>query len=294
MKPTHTALTVLVMAIWASNIAAARIAAAEIPGWTLNTIRMIVIAITLIPFVGIPGGHMGNLFGLSVTMGSLHFGLMFVAIEHIHVGTAALIIQTSVPFALLLALIFFNAKFGWRRGVGILICFAGVTMLVGEPRVSDKLLYVGLALISALAFGAANLQLRGLGGVSVFAINGWIAIFAIPQMLLMALLFEENHIEAVLSASTETWIAILHMGIIVSLVGHGIWYQLVPKYLTNQTMPFTLLIPVFGVIFEIALLGEMLTWLVFMGGLVTVAGVAIIVFWECEDTTAQTPPTEER
>lgn len=293
MQSTHTMLAVLVMAVWASNIVAARIAAAEIEGWTLITVRMAVIAITLIPFVGIPRGHMGKLFGLSVTMGTLHFGLMFVALEHINVGTAALIIQTSVPFALLLALILFRERFGWTRAAGIAICFIGVTMLVGEPRVSDNLLYVGLALISALAFGAANLQLRGLGDVSVFAINGWLAVFSIPQMALMALLFESGHVDAVLSASTEAWIAILHMGIVVSIVGHGLWYRLVPKYRTNQTMPFTLLIPVFGVSFGILLLGETLTWLIFAGGLVTLAGVAIIVFRKSENATVEAPPVKE-
>ena len=189
------------------------IAAAEIPGWTAHH--------------GPNGGyrdhpdpvrqpsarqHMGKLFGPSVTMGTLHFGLMFVAIENIHVGTAALIIQTSAPFALLLALIFFRETFGWRRAAGIVICFLGVTMLVGEPRVSDNLPYAGMALISALAFGAANLQLRALGDVSVFAINGWMAVFAIPQMALMAVLFESGQIDAVVGASTETWVAITAYG----------------------------------------------------------------------------------
>ena len=279
-------LAILVMAVWASNIAAARIAAAEIPGWTLVTLRMAVIAVALIPFVRVPRGYIGKLFGLSVTMGTLHFGLMFVAIEHIHVSTAALVIQTSVPFALLLALIFFRERFGWVRAAGVLTCFVGVTMLLGEPRVSDNLIYIGMALVSALAFGAANLQLRALGGVSVFAINGWMAGFAIPQMAVMALLFETGQVEAVLAASTETWIAILHMGIIVSIVGHGIWYQLVPRYRTNQTMPFTLLIPVFGVAMGTALLGETLTWLIFAGGIVTLAGVAIIVFRKPETIVA--------
>ena len=75
---------------------------------------------------------MGKLFGISVTMGTLHFGLMFVALEHIEVGTAALIIQTSVPFALLLTLIVFRERFGWRRALGISISFAGVVMLVAS------------------------------------------------------------------------------------------------------------------------------------------------------------------
>lgn len=278
MKPAHIALAVLVMAVWASNIAAARFAAAEIPGWALITVRMAVIVVSLVPFVAIPRGHLRKIFGLSVTMGTLHFGLMFVAIQHIHVGTAALIIQTSVPFALLLALIFFREKFGWYRAAGILISFFGVALVVGEPRLSDSLLYAGMALISALAFGGANLQLRSLGGVSVFAINGWMAVFAIPQMALMSFIFETGQVEAIANASTETWIAIAHMGIIVSIVGHGLWYQLVPKYQTNQTMPFTLLIPLFGVGMGIVLLGETLNWHIITGGLVIIAGVAIIVF----------------
>ena len=165
MKPAHMVLAVTIMAVWASNIAAARLAAGEIPGWALITIRMAVIAITLVPFVAIPRGHMWKIFGLSVTMGTMHFGLMFVALEHIHAGTAALILQTSVPFALLLALIFFQERFGWRRATGIIISFAGVTLLVGEPRVNDNLLFAFLALVSALSFGAANLQLRSLGGI---------------------------------------------------------------------------------------------------------------------------------
>ena len=278
MKPAHMVLAVTIMAVWASNIAAARLAVGEIPGWALITIRMAVIAITLVPFVAMPRGHMWKIFGLSVTMGTMHFGLMFVALEHIHVGTAALILQTSVPFALLLALIFFRERFGWRRATGIIISFAGVTLLVGEPRVNDNLLFAFLALVSALSFGAANLQLRNLGAVNVFAINGWMSVFAIPQMALISWIFEIGQIDAIQNASIDAWIAIAHMGIVVSVVGHGLWYRLVPKYRTNQTMPFTLLIPFFGVSFGIVILGETLTWLIVGGGLITIVGVAIIVF----------------
>ena len=67
-----TMLAILVMAVWASNIVAARISAAEIQGWTLITLRMAVVAITLLPFIRIQRGRMGKLFGISVTMGTLH------------------------------------------------------------------------------------------------------------------------------------------------------------------------------------------------------------------------------
>ena len=97
-------------------------------------------------------------------------------------------------------------------------------------------------------------------------------------MAFIAWLFEADQFGSLLSASTETWIAILHMGIIVSIVGHGLWYRLVPLYRTNQTMPFTLLIPVFGATLGYILLDETLTWIILAGGIITLFGVAIIVF----------------
>lgn len=278
MKPSDIALSVLVMAVWASNIAAARLAAAEIPGWFLISVRMAVIAVILIPFMRFPRAHLARIFWLSVTMGTCHFGLMFVALEHIHAGTAALIIQTSVPFAALLAWLYFKEPLGWMRAAGIVVSFAGVILIVGAPDASGDLLYLGMALLSAFAFAAANLQLRGLRGVNAFTINGWMSVFAIPQMLLISLLTETGQVAALRAISWEAVFAILHMGIVVSIVGHGLWYLIVPKYRTNQTMPFSLLIPVFGVSFGALLLGEEVGWRVLAGGLVTIAGVAIIVF----------------
>ncbi len=278
MKPSDIALSVLVMAVWASNIAAARLAAAELPGWFLIAVRMTVILVVLLPFMRFPRAHLGKIFRLSLTMGTLHFGLMFVALEHIHVGTAALIMQTSVPFAVLLAWIVFREPLGWGRAAGIAISFSGIVLIVGEPHAADDLLFIGMALVSAFCFGIANLQLRGLGGVNAFSINGWLALFCVPQMFLISLLTETGQWQALRAISWEAAVAILHMGIVVSVVGHGLWYLIVPRYRTNQTMPFTLLIPVFGVSFGVLLFGEPVTWRVIAGGLVTVTGVAIVIF----------------
>lgn len=278
MKSSDIALSVLVMAVWASNIAAARLAAAEIPGWFLIAARMTVILVVLLPFMKFPRAHLRKIFWLSLTMGTCHFGLMFVALEHIHVGTAALIIQTSVPFAVLLAWIAFREPLGWGRAAGIAISFSGIVLIVGEPHAADDILYIGMALVSAFCFGIANLQLRGLGGVNAFSINGWLALFCVPQMFLISFLTETGQWQALQAISWEAVIAILHMGIVVSVVGHGLWYLIVPRYRTNQTMPFSLLIPVFGVSFGVLLFGEPVTWRVIAGGLVTVTGVAIVIF----------------
>ena len=49
------------------------------------------------------------------------------------------------------------------------------------------------------------------------------------------------------------------------------------RYDINQVIPFTLLVPIFGVAGGVLFLGEVLTLSLMVGGCLTVAGVAIIV-----------------
>ena len=67
------------------------------------------------------------------------------------------------------------------------------------------------------------------------------------------------------------------MAVMVTVVGYGVWYYMIDKYETNQTMPFTLLVPVVGVLGGVFALGERMTLQIGLGGFATIVGVAIIV-----------------
>ena len=49
------------------------------------------------------------------------------------------------------------------------------------------------------------------------------------------------------------------------------------RYSVNQVIPFTLLVPVFGVLSGVLMLGETLNVQSTLGGIATIAGVAVIV-----------------
>jgi O-acetylserine/cysteine efflux transporter len=63
----------------------------------------------------------------------------------------------------------------------------------------------------------------------------------------------------------------------VTIISYVMWYRVLRRYTVNQAMPFTLLVPVLGVLSAALLLDEPLTWRVILGGVATVAGVAVIV-----------------
>src|SRR5262249_28021363 len=76
----------------------------------------------------------------------------------------------------------------------------------------------------------------------------------------------------------------------VSIVSHTLWYGLIHRHPINVTAPFALLTPVFAVLFGVLILGEQFTVWMLAGGLITLAGVTIIMIRR----PAQAEPSPER
>src|SRR3546814_6768161 len=83
--------------------------------------RCALVALLLLPCAKRPTGQWGAVFAISITLGLLHFSFMFNGLKSIDAATASIAIQLQVPFASLLAAIFFKDKLGWRRAFGMLI-----------------------------------------------------------------------------------------------------------------------------------------------------------------------------
>lgn len=277
MKPAHLLIALLVVTIWGSNFTAMRIGALEMPPWFLLALRLGLAGAVLALFVRLPTDQIGRLLGIAVSMGVVHFGLSLVALQHIEAATAAIAMQVAVPFAALLAWILFGDRLGWRRAGGMAIAFAGIVVIGGAPSVVGHVDMLLVLLLSACAFAVANILIKRLDPINFMSLNAWIALLGAPQALVLSLIFEDGQIAALQSASWPALAVIVYMALVVSIVGHGLWYWLVSRYETNQTMPLTLLVPVLGVVFGVLLLDEALSVALIAGAALTIAGVAVIV-----------------
>lgn len=277
MKPADALQAVLVTALWGFNFVAAKLGLTEFPPIFLIAVRFTLVALLLVWFVRPPLERIGRVAAVSVTLGGLHFSLMFTGLQNVDAGTAALTIQLQVPFAALLAALFFNDPFGWRSLLGMLLSFAGMVLIAGAPSVSGNLPSLALVLGAALVWAIANLQIKALGQMSGLVLNAWISLLAAPQLFLASWLLEDGQWRALTHAGPVGWGAIAYMALLVTIVGYGTWYRLLGRYPVSQTMPFMLLVPVFGVLSGVAFLGEALTWEILAGGALTITGVGIIV-----------------
>ncbi len=270
-------LLVAVMAIWGFNFVVVKVTLAELPPFLTIALRFTLVAAVLLPFVPPPRGHWKQILVLSFTLGFLHFILMFTGITGIDVSTAAIAIQLQVPFASLLAAIFFGETLGWRRGLGMALAFGGVAIMAGEPRLAGSLLSLCLVIVGALIWAVSNIQVKKLDRLSAWTVSAWMSFFAVPQLLLGSWLLESGQWQALTQASTQAWLGVVYNGLAVMVLGYGLYYMLLKRHPVNVVMPFTLLVPLFGVLSGVLFLGDRLTPALLLGGATTISGVAIIL-----------------
>ncbi|MBF0392750.1 MAG: EamA family transporter [Alphaproteobacteria bacterium] len=278
MKPLDMLAALAVVVIWGANFVAAKLGTALIPPLAMTAVRFLLVAAILLPLYGLPRrSALGGVALLSVTLGVLHFGLIFVGVKGVDAATAAVAIQLTVPFSALLAAVFFHDRLGWWRGLGMALAFSGVALLAGEPTLPDLAPF--LTLVAAAFFWAvSNVVIKRLRGIPPIALNGWMALFAAPQLVLLSLIFEDGQLDALAGAGWVGWGAIAYTVLAASLIAYTMWYHLLARYDMNQVVPFTLLGPVIGIACGVLLLGETLNWHKVVGGVVTIAGVAVVQF----------------
>jgi O-acetylserine/cysteine efflux transporter len=283
-------LILLIMVIWGLNYPVGKIGVGVVPPMMMIAIRFALVAALLLPFVPAPWPQMRRIFYLSIMIGVFHFAPNFTGLKLVDSGVGAILNQLSVPFSAIMAAIFFKDRIGWRRALGMMLAFAGVAVLVGEPKRPTDLVGAFLMIGASLAWAISIIQTKLLKDVDPLALVGWMCLMATPQLVVLSLLLEDRPIQAALAMGwTGLW-PILYMAAFVSIVSHSLWYGLVHRHPINVTAPFALLTPVFGVLFGVLILGEEFTWWMLAGGLITLAGVTIITIRR----PAQAEPSPER
>ena len=148
VRPLHVAFYVGIMLLWGVNFPVAKMGLAQLPPIFMIALRFALVAAVLVPFVKWPRRQWKPILAVSVTLGLIHFSLMFTGLRDLDASTAAISIQLQVPISSALAAIFLGDKLGWRRALGMVIAFAGLALIAGEPRLQGQYLAFALVLAS--------------------------------------------------------------------------------------------------------------------------------------------------
>jgi O-acetylserine/cysteine efflux transporter len=269
MTPSHLALALVFIA--------SKYGVGHFPPVFFTALRFIFIVIVLLPWLKPINGKMKEMLLIAGVIGIVHYSLMFTGLALSNdISSVALAAQTNIPLATIFAVIFLGERIGWRRILALMVAFGGVVLIGFDPIVFNNLSSLAFVLAGALAFAIGTIMIRRAGQINVFSMNAWIAVVAAPGLFILSAQFESGHVEALQAAGWLPWAAVAFSAIGASVVGHSGAYFLWQRYPINLVSTLLLLTPIFGVIFGVIFWGDQLTWRLVVGGLATLAGVAII------------------
>jgi O-acetylserine/cysteine efflux transporter len=276
MKLVDVLSAILVAVLWGMGLIVAKAAMSHFTPILLMALRFTLTAFCLIWFFRPPITLAKNLFWIALVSAAIQYSLTFNGVSGIDASTAALLVQLEVPFGLLLAWIFLGDRISVKQTVGMVVAFIGVILIVGEPRLSNDLVYVFMVIGGACTWAIGQIMIKKLGEIGGFMLITGVAIFAAPQLYIASFLFETDHFTQIQTASVGAWGAVIYLGLIMTALGYGLWYRLLGLYTVNQVMPFLLLLPITSVLGGIFFLDEILTSKIAIGGGLAVFGVGLI------------------
>ncbi|MHC8864577.1 DMT family transporter [Arenicellales bacterium IMCC57338] len=279
MKTRELLLALLVPLTWALGFTVAKAALDEFPPLLLMSMRFFIAGLILVWFVPIPRHCLKDLFWISLVGSTVQYGLTFTGLSMIDASLGGIIVQLEVPFSVLLAVIIFRERPGLLRIIGMTVSFIGIALIAGKPSLSGQLEGILLTASGALVWAIGQImykrissQIDGLTGIA------WIGVIAAPQMLIGSMIFETGQVDALMNASWVGWASVVYLGLIMTVVGYGIWFTVLARNPVSHVMPVLLVLPVFIILFSVLLLGERPSLEVLLGGVTILAGVSLIVF----------------
>jgi O-acetylserine/cysteine efflux transporter len=278
LKNSELLLAACVPLLWGIGYTFAKAGLNEFPPLFLMGLRFTLAALILVWFVPIPRGQLKQIFWISIVGSTLQYGMTFTGLSILDASLSIIIIHLEVPFSVLLAAIVLKDKPGSQRILGMLISFAGIVLIAGQPSLSEQLPAILLTAGGAMTWAVGQIMVKRLENPpSGFTLTAWIGVFSGPQMILGSFMFEDSQLESLANASWIGWGVILYLALIMTVLGYGIWYHVLFRNHVSKVMPVMLLLPVFTISSSMLFLGEEPSPIIFIGAAVVIGGVSMIV-----------------
>jgi O-acetylserine/cysteine efflux transporter len=274
----HAVLALVVAVCWAVNFVVIDIGLESFPPLLFAALRFGLTAVPAIFFVPRPDVRWRAVVAVGLFIGVGQFGVLFVAMNiGLPAGLASVIAPLQPVFTIPLAVVALGERPSIRQVVGVSLAIAGLGTIAAGRAHGVPLLAVGLGVASAAAWGCGNVVTRAAGAKRPFSLLVWSSLVAPVPLLGLSLIFEGvGHWQSAASSVGVSGMSALAYVVIVStFFGYGTWYRLLSRYPASTVAPFTLLVPVVGILTAWLVRREHPTWGELLGSFVVLVGLAL-------------------
>jgi O-acetylserine/cysteine efflux transporter len=293
MPLLHVALAVFIQLLWGTIYVLAK---PLVGSWftpiLLVTIVYAVVALLLTPFYPRAKTPRKTLFLLAFFGGTLQSTAVYYALANLPASTATMLMQLSMPIAIVASWFMGRDKPSIKNSLGALLCLIGVVVVIGKPDATEAYFGIGAMLVCVTSWAITQAFIPVVAKDHGTALYAAIARYAAPQMLVAYLIMESHNLNLSFAAIPwEGWLGVVGIAAFGFALPYSIWYWLLMRHRIDQLTPFTLLMPIFGVATAAWQLGEPLSEGLLLGGLIILAGLAIVV-WRGPQRIQPIPPAE--
>ncbi len=280
MSLRHSLLAILVVVVWGANFVVIDAGQADVPPLLFLAMRFLVVCVPAIFFLKPPkvGWRQLLLVGGFLSLGQ--FALLYLALAlGMPPGLASLLLQTQVIFSLVVAALVLRERPTPRQLIGVFVGMVGLAfVIVGHAQAAPWLPLV-VTLGAALSWSIGNVLARRAQASSGLSLVVWSGLVVPLPAFALSLIVDSPPV--VWQALTGlSWVAIastVYTAVFASLIGYGIWNSLLARYPTSAVVPFTLLVPVVGILTAWLVQAEIPSVTEFVGGAIMLTGLAAAV-----------------
>ncbi len=275
---------ILIAAIWGCNFIVIKVGVAGVPPLMLAALRFLFASFPAILFVKRPAAPMRRMAAYGLLLGVGEFGFLFTAIKlGAPTGLSSILLQSQAFFTAILAAAFLKERLRLPNVAGMLVAAAGLAVFgfaSGKGAGSLTLPLLAMILAAGLGWAGANVVTRTMPGTNALGLMVWSSLFSPLPLAALSLSFEGP---AAIGASFAhlgllTVASLAYIVLLSTLLGYGLWNHLIMRHGAGRIAPFSLMVPIFGIVAASLVLGESFVAMDIVGAALILLGLLIHVF----------------
>jgi O-acetylserine/cysteine efflux transporter len=285
MSLREFSILMMVCTIWGLHFIVMKftIAGNGVPPLFYAALRVTLMALILFPFLRWHKGQMKAVFLGGLGFGAFNYAFMFPAMALTTASAAAVTIELYMPFSILLSVLILGERIGVWRIFGCALAFLGVVLIgLGTPSEAAGqgfLLGIGFMACAAMAEAIGAVSVKSVKSVNPIQLLAWFGVIGSLVLWPLSLILETNQMSAFTPDTRVNFgLALIYSVILVSLVAHGSYYWLLQRLPIHTVAPSGLMTTVIGVMAGLWILKEAPTAILFVGALITLSGIALILW----------------